>query len=47
MTSLADVRCGFLLVPRVRGQQLKSPAELDAWIQDGSRAAVESLCAFS
>ena len=47
MTSLADVRCGFLLVPRGRGQQLKSPAELDAWIQDGSRTAVESLCAFS
>jgi hypothetical protein len=47
MTSLADVRCGFLLVPRVRGQQLKSPAELDAWIQDGSHAAVESLCAFA
>jgi hypothetical protein len=44
MTSLADVACGFLAVPRLRGQQLKSPAELDAWANDGSRDYVTQLC---
>ena len=29
-----------------RGQQLKSPAELDAWANDGSRDFVASLCEF-
>ncbi len=44
MTALPDVRCGYLVVPRMRGQQLKDPAELDAWAADGSREYVESLC---
>lgn len=46
MTSLSDVPCGFLEVPRLRGQQLKDPAELDAWANDGSKDYVESLCSF-
>ena len=46
MTSLPDVACGFLAVPRLRGQQLKDPDQLDAWNNDGSRAHVEGLCAF-
>jgi len=46
MTSLVDVACGFLVVPRARGQQLKSPAELDPWSNDGSRAYVAALCDF-
>jgi len=47
MTSLADLTCGYLVVPRVRGQQLKSPGELDAWSNDGSCEHVASLCDFS
>lgn len=44
MTALADVRCAFLAVPKMRGQQLKDPAQLDGWLRDGSAAYVESLC---
>jgi hypothetical protein len=44
VTTLADVACGFLVVPRVRGQQLKDQAQLDGWVRDGSAAAVEALC---
>jgi hypothetical protein len=44
MTALPDVPCGFVAVPRVRGQQLKDPAQLDGWVRDGSAAAVERLC---
>jgi hypothetical protein len=47
MTSLPDIACGFLAVPRLRGQQLKDPDQLDAWNNDGSRAYIESLCTFS
>jgi hypothetical protein len=46
MTALPDLRCSFLAVPRLRGQQLKDPAQLDGWLRDGSAAHVESLCAF-
>jgi len=46
MTSLQDVDCGFLLVDRFRGQQLKDPAQLDSWVRDGSAAYVENLCDF-
>ena len=44
MTSLADVRCQFVVVPRLRGQQLKEQAQLDIWLRDGSAAYVDSLC---
>lgn len=46
MTALADVECRFLEVSRLRGQQLKDPAQLDGWLRDGSAAYVEQLCAF-
>jgi hypothetical protein len=46
MSALPDLRCGYLVVPRMRGQQLKDPAELDAWAADGSREYVERLCDF-
>jgi len=46
MTALADVDCAFLVVPTLRGQQLKDPAQLDGWLRDGSAAYVESLCAW-
>jgi hypothetical protein len=44
MTALAELSCQFVAVPRVRGQQLKEPAQLDAWLRDGSAAHAESLC---
>ena len=46
MTRLAEVDCRYLVVPRVRGQQLKDQAQLDGWLRDGSAAYVESLCAW-
>jgi hypothetical protein len=46
MTALPGVNCRFAAVPRVRGQQLKEPAQLDGWLRDGSAAWVESLCEF-
>jgi len=46
LTSLPDLACAFLAVPRLRGQQLKDAAQLDGWVTDGSRDHVESLCAF-
>jgi hypothetical protein len=41
---LPEARCQFVVVPRLRGQQLKDPAQLDGWLRDGSAAHVESLC---
>lgn len=46
MTALSDVNCSFLVVPTLRGQQLKDPAQLDGWLRDGSAAFVEQLCAW-
>jgi hypothetical protein len=46
MTALSDVNCSFLVVPTLRGQQLKDPAQLDGWLRDGSAGFVESLCAW-
>lgn len=43
MTALPELGCGFLLVSRLRGQQLKDQAQLDGWLRDGSAAWVESL----
>ena len=44
MTSLPEIETRFVVVPRVRGQQLKDQAQLDGWLRDGSAAAVEALC---
>ena len=46
MTALPELSCRFVAVPRIRGQQLKEPAQLDAWLRDGSAAHTESLCAW-
>ncbi len=46
LTSLPDLPCAFLAVNRRRGQQLKDPAQLDGWANDGSRDFVQSLCDF-
>lgn len=43
MSGLADVSCGYLVVPRMRGQQLKNPAQLDGWANDGSKDFIEGL----
>jgi hypothetical protein len=44
MTGLAELSCRFVAVTRMRGQQLKEPAQLDGWLRDGSAANTESLC---
>ncbi len=46
LTSLPDLPCSFLAVNRRRGQQLKDTAQLDGWVNDGSRDHVASLCEF-
>lgn len=46
MTALPELRCQFVAVPRVRGQQLKDVAQLDGWLRDGSARYVESICAW-
>ena len=46
MTTLPDIRCEYVAVVRQRGQQLKEPAQLDAWLRDGSAGYVTGLCEF-
>ncbi len=46
MTGLAEMACRYIVVPRLRGQQLKEPAQLDGWLRDGSAAYLENLCAW-
>ena len=46
LSGVPGVDCGFIAVPRVRGQQLKDPAQLDGWLRDGSAAWVASRCDF-
>ena len=46
ITSLSDMSFNYMVVPRLRGQQLKAPKELDPWANDGSKDYVEGLCAF-
>jgi len=46
VTALPEVDCRFVVVPRMRGQQLKEQAQLDWWLRDGSAAYVDGLCAW-
>jgi hypothetical protein len=46
MTALTDFECRFVAVSRMRGQQLKEPAQMDGWLRDGSAAYTEGLCEF-
>jgi hypothetical protein len=46
MTALPEVTTQFLVVPRLRGQQLKDQAQLDGWLRDGSAAFVNQLCSW-
>jgi hypothetical protein len=43
MTAVPEIESRFVVVPRLRGQQLKDVAQLDGWLRDGSAAYVESL----
>ena len=44
MTALSELKHRFVVVPRMRGQQLKEPTQLDGWLRDGSAAYLEFLC---
>jgi hypothetical protein len=44
MSHLPSIETSYLAVPRLRGQQLKDPSQLDGWLRDGSAAYLESLC---
>jgi hypothetical protein len=46
MTALPEVKTRFVVVPRLRGQQLKDQAQLDGWLRDGSADYVSHLCAW-
>ena len=43
MTALSEVDTQFIVVPTIRGQQLKEQSQLDGWLRDGSAAVVHSL----
>ena len=47
MSALPEIDSRFVVVPRLRGQQLKDQAQLDGWLRDGSAAHIESLCRWS
>lgn len=47
MSALDELDTGYFHVDRLRGQQLKDAAQLDAWLRDGSHAYIESLCQFA
>ena len=46
MTAMPGLNCRYMAVSRMRGQQLKEPAQLDGWLRDGSAAFVDSLCSW-
>ena len=46
MTAFQGADCGFIVVPRNRGQQLKAQAQLDGWLRDGSAKYLNSICAW-
>jgi len=46
LTALPEIASRFVVVPRLRGQQLKEQAQLDGWLRDGSADYVEKLCAW-
>lgn len=46
LTALPELASRFVVVSRMRGQQLKDQAQLDGWLRDGSAAFAESLCAW-
>ncbi|HEX5177579.1 MAG TPA: hypothetical protein VFV83_11140, partial [Chthoniobacteraceae bacterium] len=47
MTALPEIDSQFIVVSRLRGQQLKDQAQLDGWLRDGSANYVESISAWT
>jgi galactokinase/mevalonate kinase-like predicted kinase len=43
MTAIPEIASHFIVVPRMRGQQLKDQAQLDGWLRDGSADYLMSL----
>lgn len=43
LTALPEIDSRFVVVPRLRGQQLKDQAQLDGWLRDGAAGYVESI----
>lgn len=44
MTAIPELPCGYINVPRMRGQQLKEVSQLDGWLRDGSKDYIDSIC---
>ncbi len=44
MTALPELNFDYLVVSRLRGQQLKEVSQLDGWLRDGSAEYVDKLC---
>ncbi|MFM7592836.1 MAG: UTP--glucose-1-phosphate uridylyltransferase [Isosphaeraceae bacterium] len=47
LSGIEEISTRFFVVDRQRGQQLKDPAQLDSWANDGSLDHIASLCEFS
>jgi len=47
MTALPELNCHYLVVSRMRGQQLKEVDQLDGWLRDGSAEYLDTLCDWS
>lgn len=47
LSLLPDSGSGYFVVPRLRGQQLKDPAQLDGWLRDGSADHIGTICEWS
>jgi hypothetical protein len=46
MTALPELGCSYMVVPRMRGQQLKEVSQLDGWLRDGSADYIDTLCSW-
>ena len=44
MTTIPELECNYIVVPRFRGQQLKEIAQLDGWLRDGSAKYLDNIC---
>jgi len=47
MTALPELNCKYMVVSRMRGQQLKEVDQLDGWLRDGSADYLDNICAWS
>jgi hypothetical protein len=44
MTSIPELSCSYIIVSRMRGQQLKEISQLDGWSRDGSKEYIDTIC---